>query len=139
MSAANFTAASEAETIAAGEGLARELEPGAVVALCGQLGAGKTHFAKGIVAGLGADDSVTSPTFALVNEYRSGRVPVFHFDFYRLDHAGEAVQLGWDEYLDEGGIVVVEWADRFPDLFPEDTIWIELAIGEDGIHRGTLR
>ena len=92
-------ASSEVEMIAAGVSLAADLESGDVVALNGQLGAGKTHFSKGIVAGLGSGDEVTSPTFALVQEYHGGSLPVFHFDFYRLDEVSELLRLGWDEYL----------------------------------------
>lgn len=124
----------EAEMIAAGEALAEELSAGDVVALCGQLGAGKTHFTKGIVSGVGAGETVTSPTFALVNEYRTGRLPVFHFDFYRLDEAEELLAIGWDDYLDEAGVVIVEWADKFPELLPEDTLRFDLSIREDGVH-----
>ena len=135
MSTLLFTTAGDAEMIGAGRDFARTLEPGDVVALCGRLGAGKTHFAKGIVAGLGSGDEVTSPTFALVNEYRSGPVAVLHLDFYRLDSPDEVVRIGWDDYLDEGGIVLVEWADRFPELLPEETRWLDLTIAEDGSHR----
>jgi tRNA threonylcarbamoyladenosine biosynthesis protein TsaE len=109
------------------------------VALCGQLGAGKTHFSKGIVAGLGASEAVTSPTFSLVNEYRSGRLRVFHFDFYRLEEASELVAIGWDDYLEEDGVVIVEWADKFPELLPEETIWLDLSIRENGVHEITRR
>src|SRR5204863_1432537 len=113
-------------TIAAGAALAPELSPGAVVALTGGLGAGKTHFTKGIVQGLGGDEEVTSPTFTLVHEYRSGRLPLFHFDFYRMETAAEVTGIGWDEYLESGGVCVVEWADRFPGLLPEGTVWLAL-------------
>lgn len=122
------------DMIRAGREFAADLAGGDVVALCGRLGAGKTHFAKGLVAGLGSADEVTSPTFALVNEYRGGRVPVFHFDFYRLDTPEEVLRIDWDEYLDEDGVVVVEWADRFPDLLPGDARWLELTIADDGAH-----
>ena len=120
--------------IEAGRQLATEFESGEVVALNGPLGAGKTHFAKGIVAGLGSDDEVTSPTFALVNEYLSGRIPVFHFDFYRLDSADELLRIGWDEYLDEDGIILVEWASKFPDLLPGGTRILDLDIEDSGNH-----
>lgn len=132
-------AGSEEEMLSAGEIFARDLNPGAVVALCGQLGAGKTHFSKGVVSGLGAEESVTSPTFSLVNEYRTGRLPVFHFDFYRLEEASELVAIGWDDYLEEDGVVIVEWADKFPELLPEETIWLDLSIRENGVHEITRR
>lgn len=93
--------------------LAESLQAGDVVALCGQLGAGKTQATKGIVVGLGSQADVTSPTFTLVHEYTDGRLPVFHFDFYRMEQSGEVLTLGWDEILDEPGVVIVEWADLF--------------------------
>lgn len=123
--------------IEAGQRLATELEPGDVVALNGPLGAGKTHFAKGIVSGIGSADEVTSPTFALVNEYSSGRFPVFHFDFYRLDSADELLRIGWDEYLDDEGIVLVEWASKFPDLLPAGARILDLDIEDSGYHTVT--
>lgn len=120
--------------IAAGERFATTLQAGDVVALNGDLGAGKTHFSKGLVVGLGAGDEVTSPTFSLVQEYLSGRFPIYHFDFYRLETAEELISLGWDDYLDEGGIILVEWADKFPEFLPDTTLWLDLAIEGDGRH-----
>ena len=96
------------------------------VALTGGLGAGKTHFTKGLVRGLGGTEEVTSPTFTLVHEYSAGRLPVFHFDFYRIETERELTGIGWDEYLDAGGVCVVEWADRFPDLLPASAAWWSL-------------
>lgn len=104
---------------------------GSVIALVGGLGAGKTHWTKGLVAALGCQLEVTSPTFSLVHEYRGGRLPVFHFDFYRLASAAEVLALGWDEYLDAEGLVVVEWADKFPELLPQDTIWLGFTVEPD--------
>lgn len=106
-----------------GRELAASLERGSVAALCGHLGAGKTQAVKGIVAGLGSKADVTSPTFTLVHEYLDGRVPVFHFDLYRMEAEDEVLSLGWDDYLDEPGIVLVEWADLFPRLLPAGTRW----------------
>lgn len=120
------------ETIAWGRTLAASLKPGDVVALVGTLGAGKTHATKGIVAGLGSTEEVSSPTFTLVHEYTGGRVTAFHFDFYRLDAAEEVINIGWDDYLDAGGIVIVEWADKFPALLPEGTRWFRFEILPDG-------
>ncbi len=114
------------ETLAWGRELAADLRAGDVVALCGDLGAGKTQASKGIVAGLGSQAEASSPTFSLVHEHRDGRLPVFHFDFYRLDTADEVVRLGWDDFLDERGVVIVEWADRFPELLPEGARWFYL-------------
>ncbi|MCA1963459.1 MAG: tRNA (adenosine(37)-N6)-threonylcarbamoyltransferase complex ATPase subunit type 1 TsaE [Prosthecobacter sp.] len=119
-------------TQAWGRALAATLQPGDVIALCGQLGAGKTHATMGLVAGLGSQAAVTSPTFTLVHEYRDGRLPVFHFDFYRMEHPEEVLGLGWDEILDEPGIVIVEWADRFPTLLPPHTRWFDLTAEPDG-------
>jgi tRNA threonylcarbamoyladenosine biosynthesis protein TsaE len=114
------------ETVAFARDWARALQPNDVVALRGELGAGKTHFVKGLVAGCASGDVVTSPTFTLLHEYRAGRLPVFHFDFYRLLRRAELEQIGFEEYLDARGVVVAEWADRFPELFPERTRWIDL-------------
>lgn len=139
MSKFSTSASSEKEMIDAGRKLADELGQGDVVALNGPLGAGKTHFAKGVVAGLESDDEVNSPTFALVNEYRSGRIPIFHFDFYRLEAPDELLRIGWDEYLDEEGIVLVEWADKFSELLPEGTRIFDLKIESSGIHTVTER
>ena len=93
------------------------------------------RFAKGLAAGLGFSGEVTSPTFSLVHEYRGGRLPAFHFDFYRIDSADELIALGWDDYLDESGVCVVEWADKYPDLLPEKTRWLRFSLLEDGTRR----
>lgn len=122
----------EAETVAFGARLAADLSAGDTLALVGDLGAGKTHFTKGIVAGLGCDATVTSPTFTLVHEYTGGRLPVFHFDFYRLEAAEELLNIGWDDYLDANGVAVVEWADKFPDLLPANTQWWQFNISPEG-------
>lgn len=116
-----------AETLALGRAEGARCLAGDVVALCGELGAGKTQFVKGLAAGLGVASEVTSPTFTLIHEYTGGRLPVYHFDFYRLDSAAEAVALGLDEYLEGAGVSVIEWADKFPDLLPAGTRWIYFA------------
>ena len=100
------------------------MRPGSVVALVGPLGAGKTQFVKGLVAEIGAPTEVTSPTFTLVHEYIGGRLPVYHFDFFRLEDRESAVRLGLDEYLFGDGISVIEWADKFPELIPPEARWI---------------
>lgn len=125
------------DTLAFGRSIAAELRPGDVVALCGQLGAGKTHVVKGILAGLGSNEEVTSPTFSLVHEYQKARLPVFHFDFYRMEHERELLNIGWDEYLDEPGIVIVEWADLFRHLLPPQTRWYQLEALPEGGRRVT--
>lgn len=138
MNVTSFEAGSEAAMIAAGREFAEGLARGTVIGLDGDLGAGKTHFCKGLVAGLGAVEEVTSPTFSLVQEYGSGRLPVFHFDWYRLDSPRELEALGWDDYLDEGGIVLVEWAEKFPGMLPHSTIRMHFAITPDGSRRVTV-
>jgi tRNA threonylcarbamoyladenosine biosynthesis protein TsaE len=120
------------EMEALGGAAALEAYPGIVIGLIGGLGVGKTHWTKGFVAGLGSPAEVTSPTFGLVHEYAGGRLPVFHLDFYRLNDGDELVALGWDEYLETGGVIVAEWADKFPELMPPDTRWLLFSIGENG-------
>lgn len=115
-----------------GRSAASEILPGSVIGLVGGLGAGKTHWTKGLVAALGSPAEVTSPTFGLVHEYPGGRLPVFHLDFYRLETADELIELGWDEYLEAGGVIVAEWADKFPELLPTGTQWRFFSIEADG-------
>jgi tRNA threonylcarbamoyladenosine biosynthesis protein TsaE len=121
---ATFISNSAAETETIGRKLAQDLEIGSVLALVGEMGTGKTHFTKGVVAGLGGEAPVTSPTFTIVHEYTGGRLPVYHFDFFRLESQQAAVRLALDEYFFGDGVSVVEWADRFPDLIPERARWI---------------
>lgn len=122
------------DTLALGQMLGQRARAGTIFAICGGLGAGKTHLTKGITAGAGSRAEVTSPTFTLVHEYGGGRFPVFHFDFYRITSAEEVLALGWDEYLEAGGVCVVEWADLFPGLLPEgpDTEWWQLLLDGSG-------
>jgi tRNA threonylcarbamoyladenosine biosynthesis protein TsaE len=120
------------DTVAWGSALASGLHAGDVIALVGNLGAGKTHATKGIVAGLGSSVDVSSPTFTLVHEYVGGRLLAYHFDFYRLDSAQEVLNIAWDDYLDGGGVVIVEWADRFPELIPDGARWFNFEILPDG-------
>ncbi len=124
--------ADEPATVDYGRVMATGLTAGDCLALVGDLGAGKTHLTKGIVAGLDCESEVTSPTFTLVHEYRGGRLPAFHFDFYRIEAAEEILAIGWDDYLDSEGVVIVEWADRFPELLPEDAQWWTLRIDGNG-------
>jgi tRNA threonylcarbamoyladenosine biosynthesis protein TsaE len=105
------------------QNLASNLEPNAVLTLTGELGAGKTHFVQGLAAGLGYMEEVTSPTFSLIQEYRGGKLPLFHIDFYRLQEAAEADALGLEEeYFEAGGVTAIEWAEKFPDIRPE-VVW----------------
>jgi len=110
---------------------------GEIIALVGGLGAGKTHFTKGLAAALGHEGEVTSPTFALIQEYRGGRLPVFHLDFYRLESAEELIGIGWDEMLEEDAVIVAEWGDRFPEMLPEGTKWLKFEIQPDESRRVT--
>ncbi len=110
---------SAAETRALGERLARQLKPGDVVVLQGELGAGKSELTRGIAKGLGVTETVTSPSFTILNVYESGRCPLYHFDWYRIESADELYELGMDEYLGGDGIAVVEWAERCPEAVPD--------------------
>lgn len=123
---------SASETRALGEQLASGLRPGDTVILEGELGAGKSELARGIARGLGVTETVTSPSFTILNVYESGRCPLYHFDWYRLESEEELYELGMDEYLGGDGIAVVEWAERCPDAVPEECIRIRLeATGEE--------
>jgi tRNA threonylcarbamoyladenosine biosynthesis protein TsaE len=119
-----FISNSAEETISFGRNRAEQLRAGDIVALAGDLGAGKTQFVKGLVAGLGSAAAVTSPTFTLLHEYIGGRLPVYHFDFYRLEDRNAVVAIGLDDYFFGDGVSVVEWADRFRDLIPKSAHWI---------------
>jgi tRNA threonylcarbamoyladenosine biosynthesis protein TsaE len=121
---------SEAETRAFGLSLAQSLMPGDVLALIGELGTGKTALTRAIAEGLGVDEQVTSPTFTLVKEYRTGRLPLFHFDVYRLADGQELMDTGADEYFDAGGVCVIEWADRIAEILPDETKCIFIDYGE---------
>ena len=100
------------ETEAVGRKLAAQLQPGDVLAYYGDLGAGKTAFTRGLAAGLGVTEQVTSPTYTIVNEYLSGLMPLFHFDMYRLDSADDLFDIGWEDYLARGGVCAVEWSEN---------------------------
>lgn len=117
---------------ALGSEAAASARPGSVFALVGDLGAGKTHWTKGFVAGIDSSAEVTSPTFGLVHEYPGGRYPVFHLDFYRLESPVELITLGWDELLDQDGVIIAEWADKFPEMLPPETIWLRFSVEPDG-------
>ena len=119
-------------TFACGEQIGREATAGQVIALVGDLGVGKTTLTQGIMKGLGYTGEVTSPTFSLVQEYRGERLEVFHFDFYRVEHEHELIELGWDDYIERGGLIIVEWPALFPHLFPPETQWLQLEHVEQG-------
>ena len=125
---ATFISNSPAETEAIGRQLASDVNAGSVLALKGELGSGKTLFTQGLVAGLESDATVTSPTFTIVHEYQAGRLPIYHFDFFRLDNRESTVRLGLEDYFFGDGVSVIEWADRFPELIPEQARWISFEI-----------
>ena len=127
-----FYSHNEAETEAIGARLAAALTPGSVVAYEGGLGMGKTAFTRGLAAGLGYKGRVTSPTFTIVNEYEGGRLPLFHFDMYRLNSADDLFDIGWEDYLARGGVCAVEWSERVADALPEGTIFVDIARGAEG-------
>ena len=123
--------ASEQETEQIGEAIGRAAEPGTVVALIGDLGTGKTTLTKSIARGLGVTETVTSPTFNIIREYKSGRIPLYHFDVYRIGDPDEMFELGYEEYFYGDGICVVEWADIIEELLPEDAVIIRIERGAD--------
>ena len=120
-----FETFSPEETEGLGEALARRLEPGDVIAYYGDLGAGKTAFTRGVARGLGVSEPVTSPTYTIVNEYLSGRMPLFHFDMYRLGSAEELFDIGWEDYLQRGGVCAVEWSENVEEAL-EDAVRVEI-------------
>ena len=121
---ATFISNSPAETEAIARRLADDLVAGSVLALKGELGSGKTLFTQALVASLKSDAAVTSPTFTILHEYQGGRLPVYHFDFFRLENRESAARLGLEDYFFSDGVSVIEWADRFQDLIPEQARWI---------------
>ena len=120
-----ITTHSADETQALGNKLAELLRPGDVIAYFGDLGAGKTALTRGIAQGLGITESVTSPTYTIVNEYLTGRIPLFHFDMYRLGSSDELFDIGWEDYLVRGGVCAVEWSERAEDAFDGSTVRID--------------
>ena len=125
---ATYISDSSAETETAGREFAGDLPRGAIVGLTGPLGAGKTQFVKGVVAEIGAPGPVTSPTFTLIHEYAGGRLPVYHFDFFRIEDRQAAERLGLDEYFFGDGVCVIEWADKFRELMPPTSRWVSFEI-----------
>ena len=114
-----ITTHSADETQALGQKLASRLAPGDVIAYFGDLGAGKTAFTRGLAQGLGITDPVTSPTYTIVNEYLSGRIPLFHFDMYRLSSSDELFDIGWEDYLSRGGVCAGEWGENVEDALQD--------------------
>ena len=126
-----FLTNSPGETEVLGAKLAALLTPGTVLAYEGDLGAGKTAFTRGLARGLGCNDIVTSPTYTIVNEYLSGRLPLFHFDMYRLRSSDDLFDIGWEDYLERGGICAVEWSENVADAM-EEAVRVRIEkLGED--------
>ena len=122
---------SPAETETIGAALGKIINPGTVIAYRGDLGAGKTAFTRGLAKGLGCREIVTSPTYTIVNEYLGGRMPLFHFDMYRLRSSEDLFDIGWEDYLDRGGVCAVEWSENVDDAM-EDALYITIEkLGED--------
>ena len=120
-----FLTNSPAETESVGAALARVLPAGTILAYRGDLGAGKTAFTRGLARGLGYTDPVTSPTYTIVNEYLGGRLPLFHFDMYRLGSSDDLWDIGWEDYLDRGGICAVEWSETVDDAM-ENAVYVTI-------------
>ena len=125
-----FVTHSWEETAALGARLADALAEGRVVAFTGDLGAGKTAFVSGMARALGVEERVTSPTFTIVNEYEGGRLPLFHFDMYRLDSADELFHIGWEDYLARGGVCAVEWSENVTGAIEPDAVRVSILRGD---------
>ena len=121
----------ETDTRALGAKLSAQMEPGQVYALIGDLGTGKTTLAKAVARGLGVTETLTSPTFTIVQEYETGRLPLYHFDVYRVNDEDELFEVGLEDYFHKGGVCLIEWADLIEDLLPEGTVTVRLAYGEE--------
>ncbi len=126
-----FLSNSPAQTESFAESLAKRLKPGTVIAYRGDLGAGKTAFTRGLARGLGVGESVTSPTYTIVNEYLSGKMPLFHFDMYRLHSSDDLFDIGWEDYLERGGICAVEWSENVPEAMENAIVITIEKTGED--------
>ena len=125
-----FVTHSREETERLGARLADALTEGRVVAFTGDLGAGKTAFVSGMAGALGVEERVTSPTFTIVNEYEGGRLPLFHFDMYRLDSADELFHIGWEDYLARGGVCAVEWSENVEEAIESDAVRVSIVRGD---------
>ena len=130
-----FISVNAAETKALGERLAEKIQTGDVFALVGDLGADKTQFVKGLAKGLGSTAVVTSPTFTLVHEYQGSWLPIYHFDFFRIESMAALRAIGFDEIVFGDGVSVIEWADRFADAIPPRARWIKFEIVSDDQRR----
>lgn len=120
------------ETEKIGEELGQKLKGGEVIAFRGGLGMGKTRFTRGLAKGLGCNENVTSPTFALINEYLSGRIPLYHFDMYRISGWEDLYSTGYFDYIEQGGIIAAEWSENIENALPNNTIFVEISrLGEN--------
>ena len=126
-----FITNSPLETEKVGEALGNVLKPGSSLAYAGDLGAGKTAFTRGLARGLGAAEQVTSPTYTIVNEYLTGRMPLFHFDMYRLSSADDLWDIGWEDYLERGGVCAVEWSENVAEAMEGAITVCIQKLGED--------
>lgn len=126
-----YISRAEEETFALAKELAQHAKPGEAYCLHGDLGAGKTVFAKGFAAGLGIEEPITSPTFNIVKEYEDGRLPFYHFDVYRIADPEEMYAIGYDSYVDGDGVCLIEWPEMLEDLVPEHAVHIEIARAAD--------
>jgi tRNA threonylcarbamoyladenosine biosynthesis protein TsaE len=122
------------QTYKLGESLGKVIQQGDIICLTGDLGAGKTAFTKGIGIGLDIKEFITSPTYTIINEY-NGRIPLFHFDVYRLEGVEEMYELGYEEYFFGDGAVVIEWADIVKDIIPQERLWITILRGKEEDNR----
>ena len=127
----HWTSHSVAETEKIAEGFAASLSAGDVIACRGGMGMGKTAFARGLARGLGLRDDVSSPTFALVHEYTDGKIPLYHFDMYRINSFEGLYSTGFFDYLEQGGVLLIEWSENIEEALPEGTITLEICRGAD--------
>ena len=117
---------SAAQTYETGFNMGRNVKPGQIICLEGELGVGKTVFTQGFAKGLGINEPICSPTFTIIQEYKEGRLPLYHFDVYRISSPEEMDEIGYEEYFYSDGVCLVEWVNLFPELFPEDTVYVTI-------------
>ena len=134
-----YISKSPSDTENIGKALGEKIKDGVVIAFKGGLGMGKTCFTRGLAKGLGSSDTVTSPTFALINEYLSGRLPLYHFDMYRISGWEDLYSTGFFDYIAEGGVLACEWSENIENALPENTIFVEFERIDDSTRKITLR
>ena len=134
-----FISNSPTETENIGKALGEKINSGVVIAFLGGLGMGKTCFTRGLALGLGSTDTVTSPTFALVNEYLSGRLPLYHFDMYRISGWEDLYTTGFFDYIEQGGVLACEWSENIENALPENTIFVEFERLSDTERKITIK